>query len=209
MDESNPQRPDKRQALYDLGVAMGQTQALNLIAGRCTAAQAACIRRIRNEKLFLEFCDTWEEFCDIHLGISRSEANRVIHLLDEFGPGYHQMAQFTRISPATYRAIAPKIRDGALHLDGEEIELCVENAKRITAAVAELRRELPEPAAKKASKPSGVSDRVADLDERARQVVADFEELAAMERENADWPLLRATLTRTCSALKRIEDKAE
>src|SRR5215471_15404041 len=128
MSESKPERPEKRQGLFDLGVAMGQSQALNLVAGRCTAAQAACLRRIRNEKLFLEFSDSWEEFCPAHLGISRSEANRLIGLLDEFGPGYHQVAQFTRISPATYRAIASKVQDGALHFDGEEIDLCVENA---------------------------------------------------------------------------------
>ena len=196
---------ERSKTLLDLGIVMGRTQAFNLVAGRCTAAQAAGMRQIRNEKLYLECSDSWEQFCVEQMGISKSEANKTIHLLDENGPEYFEMAQFTRISGETYRAIAPAIRDGKLHANGEEIELCVENARKIAAAVTEMRRALP----KKSARPASRHEQVANLDQLARQLVADFEALSAMERESADWPLFNATLTRTCSALRRIESKSE
>ena len=125
---------DKAEAL-DLGVILGRTQALGLIAGRCTAAQAAGIRRLRNEKLSLACCPRWEEFCPKYLHISRTEADRTIRLLDEKSI-YFKMSQLVRISPAAFRAIAPYIKDGALHLNGQTIELSTENAKHVAAAVA-------------------------------------------------------------------------
>jgi hypothetical protein len=58
------------------------------------------------------------------------------------------MSQLVRISPAAFRAIAPYIKDGALHLNGQTIELSTENAKQVAAAVSEFRRALPAPAKK-------------------------------------------------------------
>ena len=49
----------------------------------------------------------------------------------------------TRISPETYRAIAPAVKDGALHVDGEAIELNAENSRKVAAAVSRLRRAIP------------------------------------------------------------------
>ena len=49
----------------------------------------------------------------------------------------------TRVSPETFRAIAPAIQDGALHYQGEVIALNPENSHRVAAAVAGLRSALP------------------------------------------------------------------
>ena len=131
-----------------------------MIAGRCTAAQAAGIRRLRNEKLYLACCPTWEEFCPKYLHISRAAADRTVQLLDKNGPIYFEMSQLVRISPATFRAIAPVIKDGALHLNGQAIELSMENANQVAAAVAEFRRALPAP--KKKTQQQRVEEGVAD-----------------------------------------------
>src|SRR5438874_1687410 len=53
------------------------------------------------------------------------------------------MAQLTRISPETYRAIAPAVKDGALHVDGEAIELNAESSRRVADAVSRFRRAIP------------------------------------------------------------------
>lgn len=45
----------------------------------------------------------------------------------------------TRVSPETFRAIAPNIEDGMLHYNGEAIELNTENSRK----VAELRCAIP------------------------------------------------------------------
>jgi hypothetical protein len=39
----------------------------------------------------------------------------------------------TRVSPQTFRAIAPAIQDGALRYNGETIELNAENSRKVAA----------------------------------------------------------------------------
>jgi len=192
-----PEAPaDKAEAL-DLGVILGRTRALGLIAGRRTAAQAAGIRRLRNEKLYLGARPRWEEFCP---SVCTSAAPRpTIRRLDENGPIYFEMSQLVWISPATFRAIAPYIKDGALHLNGQTIELSMENAKQVAAAVPEFRYTLPAPREKTPQQ------RVEVLDECARQLVAEFADLSETDRQSGDWTSYRVALTRTTSVLRRLE----
>jgi hypothetical protein len=130
----------------DLGMILGRNQAFGLIAGRSAAAQAACLREIRDKKLYRNRCPDWDQFCREHLHMGRSQANYVIQLLNEFGPDYFELSQLTRISPETYRAIQPALQDKALHFEGEAIALIPENAARVSAAVAQLRKTAaPEP----------------------------------------------------------------
>src|SRR5579871_5640666 len=123
----------------DLGLVMGQNQAFGLVAGRCSAAQAACLRQIRDKKLYKKRCPDWDQFCREHLHMARSQVHHVIKLLNEFGPDYFELSQLTRVSPETYRAIAPAIENGVLRFNGEEIPLNAENSRRVAAAVAEMR----------------------------------------------------------------------
>jgi hypothetical protein len=130
----------------DLGMILGRNQAFGLMAGRSAVAQAACLREIRDKKLYRNRCPDWDRFCREHLHMGRSQANHVIQLLNEFGPDYFELAQLTRISPETYRAIQPALQDKTLHVDGEAIALIPENAARVSAAVAQLRKAAaPEP----------------------------------------------------------------
>jgi hypothetical protein len=124
----------------DLGMILGRNQAFGLIAGRSAAAQAACLREIRDKKLYRKRCPDWDQFCREHLHMGRSQANHVIQLLNEFGPDYFELSQLTRISPETYRAIQPALQDKALNFEGEAIALIPENAARVSAAVAQLRK---------------------------------------------------------------------
>ena len=126
-------------ALLDLGVALGQNQAFGLVAGRCSAAQAATLLRLRQEKKYLHCAANWREFCSKYLKISGSEADRIIRLWEEFGATYFELAQLIRISPEGYRAIQPAVKDGALHHDGEAIEFDAENSRKLAAAAAQLR----------------------------------------------------------------------
>ena len=123
-----------------LGRLLGQREAFNIIAARCSAADAALLQRMREEKLYLDYAEDWKEFCPAYLHMSHDSANRLIKLLEEFGPAYFEVAQLTRISPATYRAIAPSIDEQGLHHNGEAIALIPENAAKVAAAVADLRK---------------------------------------------------------------------
>jgi hypothetical protein len=158
--------------LLKLGVSLGQAHTFGLVAGHCSAAQANHLRRLREEKTYLQMEPQWRDFCPKYLGMSSSQADRVISYLEEFGPQYFQLSQLTRISPETYRAIAPAIRDGAIQTGGETVELAPENARQVAAAVAELRREAT--ANKPAPKPN---DPVADVTRRFKKLKADLEVL--------------------------------
>lgn len=174
--KSIPMLSDADLGLVDLGVVLGQTHAFALIAGRCSAAQAAGLKRLREEKLFKRFAQSWEEFCPRHLNMSRKEADRTIHLLDEFGPDYFDLSALTRISPETYRAISPAVKDGALHFNGEAIPLKPENSRKVTAAVAEMRRTI-----QFLGRNLRITDRIVELDKRCTAIVTEFDEIARDE----------------------------
>ena len=161
---------------FHLGTLLGRRQAFGLIAARCSAADAACLREIRNQKSYKSVANNWAQFCSHHLGMSPTHANRMISYLDEFGPEYFELAQLTGIPVDAYRAIAPAVKDQALHYDGQVIALMPENAERLAAAVEKLRHAIaPEPVAP----PEG--ERVSRIERRFAQLVAEISGLARTE----------------------------
>jgi hypothetical protein len=166
------------------------------MAARCTAAEATLLRQIREQKLYLDYAKDWEEFCTKHLKTNKQNANRLIRILEEFGPAYFEVAQFARISPATYRAIAPAVHDQALHHNGEAIALIPENAEKVAAAVADLRKTAPPPAPEAAP-----SDPIPPLDKSCDDLVAQFENVIP-QREHRE--RIRASLGYLQSRLDRV-----
>jgi hypothetical protein len=71
---------------FDIGTLVGERKTLSKMAGSCSAADALCLRKIRESKQYLSKTKTWEEFCPKYLGIDRSTADRLIRILEEFGP---------------------------------------------------------------------------------------------------------------------------
>jgi hypothetical protein len=189
--------------LLDLGVALGHNQAFSLVAGRCSAAQAAGLSRLRQEKKYLQCAPNWREFCSGFLKISGSEANRIISLWEEFGAEYFELAQLMRISPDCYRAIEPAVKDGALHHNGEAIEFDPENSRKLVAAVSELRTSAKP--AKKAPRSLEMHERIADLDRRCTGIIAEFDQIARKESCGENWLLFARTLTGVREELSRIE----
>jgi DNA-binding MarR family transcriptional regulator len=124
----------------EVGVMIGQQHAFGLVAGRCSAASAEYLRRIRNEKKYRSLGLTWQEFCAKRLGISRPSADKIIRQLEELGPGYFALSQVTRIAPEEYRRIAASVSENALTHGGEVIAISAENTPRLAAAIDDLRR---------------------------------------------------------------------
>jgi len=187
--------------LLDLGVVLGQNNTFALLAGRCSAAQAAAMRRVREERIYKCCSGSWEAFCGAYLKISRSEADKLIRLLEEFGPRYFEVAQLTRISPEAYRAIAPAVEDGALHHNGEAIELNPENAGKVAAAVAELRR-----AANLRKPPLEIHLRIERLQKRCSLLILEFEDIVRKERCTGHWPAFMAVFQHVESELGRLRE---
>src|SRR5260370_11817244 len=72
-------------ALLELGTWLGRHQAFSLIANKCSAADAACLREIRDNKHFAVLGLTWEEFCSRHAGVDFRTADRIVERLRELG----------------------------------------------------------------------------------------------------------------------------
>ena len=162
------------------GMVLGQSQSFALVAGRCSAAQAEALLRLRESKCYLRLAKTWKEFCPQFLNMSSSQVDRIIHCFQEFGPGFFELQRLISISPGVYRAIEPAIKEGALHFDNEIIELDPENSQKVAAAVTELRRSLP---AKEPPAPPTVEERLSDLSKRSEALIAEFRKIQSMNCE--------------------------
>jgi hypothetical protein len=183
---------------------MGQCHTFGAIAGRCSAAHAATLKRLREERCYLRVSANWRAFCNEYLKMSQTQADHIIQLWDEFGAAYFELAQLTRISPETYRALAPAIHNGAVHCNGQAIELNVENSRRVAAVVAELRRSL---GAARPPRLVSMPQRLAQLDKRCARIVADFEEISQQEQHGDYWLRFTEILMRWSAALRRIESE--
>jgi hypothetical protein len=191
-----------------LGRLLGQHQAFSVIAARCSAADAALLQKMRSEKLYLDYAADWKAFCSAYLHMSDDSANRAIHLLEEFGPSYFDVSQLTRISAATYRAIAPSIDDQGLHHNGEAIALIPENAEKVAAAVAELRKAVtvtvkPTPSVKPAKPEAPPQDPHRLLDEECSAFADKIERSIPLLRDHRS--RLKATVCGFRDRLNRID----
>jgi hypothetical protein len=145
---------------FDLGNWLGRRQAFSMMAGRASAADIECLRTIRDQRLYKAKAQRWSDFCSQYVGASRPQVDRLIRYLEEFGPNYFELTNVTRISPETYKLIAPHVCAEGIQLDGKTIPLAQENGAAVAAAVAELRRraEPPRPPELPAPPPDGAGN---------------------------------------------------
>src|SRR5579862_6330846 len=124
----------------ELGAWIGRSQALRLVATHCGAADAQCLKVLKDTEGYKQLDMTWEDFCQNYLGIHRSTAEDIIRRFEEFGPAYFKLAELMRISPATYRQIEGSVSnaDECLVLPGESIPINRENSQRLIEAVGAL-----------------------------------------------------------------------
>jgi hypothetical protein len=133
---------DQEQKLTTAAAWAGRQQAFAVIASKCTVAQAQCLLKMREDRVYDHYGLTWDEFCQQHAGIGRSKADHLIHQLNEFGADYFRLSGLVNISDETYRAVAPLIHGETILLNGEKLALIPENATKIRGAIQSLRTEL-------------------------------------------------------------------
>ena len=194
--------PSQVDDLLAVGMLLGQNQAFGFLGGRCSAAQAESIRRLRNEKLYKRVTEHWKAFCPQYLKMSGTQADSIIRLWQEFGAGYFEVAQLTRVSPETYRALEPAVNQGVLNVNGEQIELTVENSRKVAAAVSEIRRSLPP---KKAEPELGLDERIRRFDKLCTAVIDEFTAIPRTSREPTR--ILKSALARLHSALTEFRNE--
>ena len=161
---------------FEVGAWTGRRQAFALVAGRCSAADADILAKIREEKLFRSMESTWDAFCSKRLGMTRSYVDRLIRRYKELGPAFAKLNSFTQIKPSEYRRIAGAITEDGLAFGGEVIALQPENAPQLAEAVKALRTE---PAAE-AESADPAEQAFAKAERSVKTAIAEFQRLHAM-----------------------------
>lgn len=140
--DTQPATPPSAGSPFELGTWTGQTQALRAVSRYCSSVGAEQLQRIRESRSYSSLDLSWEQFCDQHLGISRSYADKLIQRLEEFGKPYFELTGIVPVSPDSYRRLAPAVSAAGIDIDGETVPILPENAARIRKAVDALREEL-------------------------------------------------------------------
>jgi hypothetical protein len=161
---------------FEVGAWTGRRQAFALVAGRCSAADADILAKIREEKLFRSMEPSWDAFCSKRLGLTRSYVDRIIRQYKELGPAFAKLNSFTQIKPSEYRRIAGAITEDGLAFGGEVIALEPENAPQLAEAVQALRTD----ATAEADSPDSAEQAFAKAEKSVKVAIAEFQRLHAM-----------------------------
>jgi hypothetical protein len=190
----------KREELMELGTWIGRKQAFATIAGGCSAADAECLRQMRDQRTYRELGLKWTEFCKQRLGMSQPAVDKIIQRLEEFGPQYFRLAQATGITADEYRRIAGSVSEQGLSHAGECIPIASEHAPRLIAAVAELRHQ---------AEPAGGKDQTDDHERAIGKAEAALATAVKEIGRAADLPLSAESrqhlLNRTVAQLRKLD----
>ncbi|HUB78342.1 MAG TPA: hypothetical protein VMB03_06075 [Bryobacteraceae bacterium] len=180
--------------VFEIGALVGERRTLSKLAGGCSAADAECLRKIRNSKQYLAKAKTWDEFCPKYLGMSRVSADRLIRHLEEFGPESFATMQQLGLSTREYRLLAPRMEGKTLLLEGESVEMVPENGPKIHAALREIRQ----PAEK------SPEERFSSLAGQCRQIVSEFRALCGLKPGEEDRRKIAGELQNVTAELFRV-----
>ena len=201
MEEIKDGMPDEQQVL-ELGIMLGQRRAFGMVAGRCSAAQAECLRKVRDEKTYLKFAANWAGFCERQLKISKRTADRAIALLRKHGTLYFETAALTGITPAEFERIEHAIQRDGIHMGGDVIALIPENAARAVDAVARLQAEATAPQSREPA--VSAEEQIRELEKRAMKLCASFHKTAKVT-DSIERQCLIGTIKKVQHMINRLE----
>jgi hypothetical protein len=191
---NQPQLPTDPREAIDFGRLLGQRRTLAAVAGRCSAAHAQLLRRIHDEKLYLPGALSWQAFCGAYLAITRRHADRLIALLNRFGPTYFELSQLLGLSVEQYTVIEPAVREDSLIVDGAAISVVPENTPKLREAVGQLLLR-SRAATHRTPPPDTLRTRVADLTSRGRAIANQLVDLYNSARSERDRELILEAAT--------------
>jgi hypothetical protein len=193
--------PEKDSSLI-LGKWIGRGQAFAMSANHSLLAQALCWKQIHDSGNYKATGLSWEDFCPAEIGLSRTQVEALIAGLEEFGETYCRLSEIVRVSAETYRALAPKIENEAIEIDGELVPIAAENAVRIRGAVHRMRSELRQAREKPPAK-----DPVARIQTRLEGCVAAVFGLSVKTLDSAQKDALRNAVEGSALRLMEISER--
>ena len=144
----------------DLGSWVGLQKAFANVASGCSAARAQCLKQVRDSKMLDDLGLTWEEFCSLHAGLSRRQADHLIQQYERFGDAYFRLTEIAPVSPKTFQQIAAQVTPDSIEVEGQALALTPENAPKIRAAIQSLRRQILHPRAEPRPAPDVIELRI-------------------------------------------------
>lgn len=194
---------DNDALLADLRHICGQRRALTAVSGRCSASTAALLRNIRNNRLFRPLVSSWEEFCACRIHVSRRHADRIIALLDEFGPAYFELAELTGVTADQYRQIHPVIQQHRDCVTPDGLSLIPERVEEIAEAVDRMLGEA-EAAAPPRTRDRSVVSRVDALHRSAARLAAAYRKILDRPIPSYERHIVLASLRKSIAVLTAV-----
>ena len=183
---------------------IGKVQVLGLIAKGCTAAQAACMKQLRESEYHKTLDLTWAQFCPKFFGISRDTADQQIRYLDELGAAWFRLNEIVRISPRTFRRIRSAIQGESIEIDGEQVPITAENSARIRDAVLKMRSDLSRMAASEELREYRASPDLIHVQRRVALQLSNLAALVARTKSREDLDELTAIVRCSINKLGEI-----
>jgi len=147
---------------------------------------------------------TWGDFCRQHLGLSRSHADQLIRPLDQFGAAYFHLAEIMRISPDSFRRIAPAVHDDCIEIAGELVPITPENALKIKQALLAWQKDSQRARAELA-KAQAANASIISLNSRLDACLAEMSAILGGPREAGQDAALGGLLSYSLTKLKRLQ----
>ena len=194
--------------LLDLGSWLGLQRAFAIVTGSCSAARAQCLKQVRDSKMLDDLGFTWEEFCKDYAGISRPYADNLIRRYAEFGDAYFRLSEIARVSPQTYRQIAPHVDAEVIEIDGEKLPLVPANAGRIRAAIQALRNRA-RPAAVAPRPPANLVELQVRVDALADDIAKSIRALDPVESRDPHRTLISYAANKLRSLARHLEESPD
>src|SRR5579862_2216561 len=146
----------------NLGKWVGRGQAFAVTANHSLFALAKIWKEVHDTGDYKRTGLSWDEFCSQEIGLSRQAVDTAIKNLETHGEAFFRIAQIVPVSPGTFQALAARIEDGSIEIEGEIVPIAPQNAARIRAAVVDMRSQL----ARAQAKPKPAKDPVKSLNSR-------------------------------------------
>src|SRR3954463_12885720 len=105
---------EEHDSVLNLGKRLGRHQAFDLVAKRCSAADAETIKAIRDSGEYKELGLNWAQFCEQELGISKAFADRQIQNRELYGAAYFRISEVMQISGETFKMIEGSVKDDCI-----------------------------------------------------------------------------------------------
>jgi len=151
LQAGRPAGEETAESKLNIGRWLGRHEAFDMVARGCSGVDAACLKKVREEKLYLAVAPNWDQFCKTELRTTRKRIDGMIRRLDEFGPAYFDLSRLTHVTADEYRQIAPAVSAEGVKIADEVVAIAPENKEKLDAAVAAVRKKRARPASKRKS----------------------------------------------------------